>query len=90
MPKACTLSFCPDPGNVRTTADRLGTVLRSISVNGATLAILFHLEFPLPALRGIAILCHTAGLIGQAERPIGFILSMRAAEAVVCDGPRPA
>lgn len=45
-----------------------------ISVNGANLAILFGLEFPLPALKGIAILCRTAGLIGQAERPIGFIL----------------
>jgi citrate synthase len=44
-----------------------------------------------PALKGIGLLCRTAGLIGhlteEAERPIGFILSGAAAAAIEYDGP---
>ena len=47
--------------------------------------------FPLAALKGIGLLCRTAGLIGhlteEAERPIGFILSGAAAAAIEYDGP---
>jgi citrate synthase len=43
------------------------------------------------ALKGIGLLCRTAGLIGhlteEAERPIGFILSGAAAKAIEYDGP---
>jgi len=42
-------------------------------------------------LKGIGLLCRTAGLIGhlteEAERPIGFILSGAAAAAIEYDGP---
>jgi citrate synthase len=42
------------------------------------------------ALKGIGLLCRTAGLMGhlteEAERPIGFILS-GAAAAIEYDGP---
>lgn len=57
-----------------------------ININGAIPAILLDLGFPLRALKAIALLARTAGLIGhlteEAERPIGFILSGKAAEAI--------
>ena len=64
-----------------------------VNVNGPIPAILLDLGWPLPALKGIGLLCRTAGLIGhlteEAERPIGFILSGAAAEAIEYDGPKP-
>ncbi|MBO9517774.1 MAG: citryl-CoA lyase [Porphyrobacter sp.] len=61
-----------------------------INVNGPIPAILLDLGFPLSALKGIGLLCRTAGLIGhlteEAERPIGFILSGAAAAAIQYDG----
>lgn len=57
-----------------------------ININGAIPAILLDIGFPLAALKAIALLARTAGLIGhlteEAERPIGFILSGKAAEAI--------
>jgi citrate synthase len=57
-----------------------------VNVNGPIPAIMLDLGFPLAALKGIGLLCRTAGLIGhlteEAERPIGFILSGKAAEAI--------
>jgi citrate synthase len=62
-----------------------------INVNGPIPAILLDLGWPLAALKGIGLLCRTAGLIGhlteEVERPIGFILSGKAAEAIKYDGP---
>ncbi|MFC4253978.1 citryl-CoA lyase [Altererythrobacter xixiisoli] len=64
-----------------------------INVNGPIAAIMLDLGFPPSALRGIALLARTAGLIGhlteEQERPIGFLLSDKAAEAVSYDGPLP-
>src|SRR5690606_28038083 len=64
-----------------------------VNVNGPIPAILLDLGFPLAALKGIGLLCRTAGLIGhlteEAERPIGFILSGAAAAAIDYDGPAP-
>ena len=61
-----------------------------VNVNTAIPAILLDLGWPLPALKGIGLLCRTAGLIGhlteEAERPIGFILSGAAAAAIEYDG----
>jgi citrate synthase len=61
-----------------------------INVNGPIPAILLDLGFPLAALKGIGLLCRTAGLIGhlteEADRPIGFILSGAAAAAIEYDG----
>jgi len=63
----------------------LGRVL-PININGAIPAILLDIGFPLPAMKGIALLARTAGLIGhlreESERPIGFILSAEAAAGI--------
>jgi citrate synthase len=63
-----------------------------INVNGAIPAVMLDAGFPLGALKGISLLARTASLIGhlqeEGERPIGFILSGKAAEAIDYDGPR--
>jgi citrate synthase len=57
-----------------------------LNVNGAIAAVMIDAGFPLPALKGIALLARTAGLIAhlteERERPIGFVLSGKAAEAI--------
>lgn len=62
-----------------------------INVNGAIPAVMLDVGFPLAALKGISLLARTASLIGhlqeETERPIGFILSGKAAEAIGYDGP---
>ena len=62
-----------------------------INVNGAIPAVMLDVGFPLAALKGVSLLARTAGLIGhlqeESERPIGFVLSGRAAEAIGYDGP---
>lgn len=62
-----------------------------INVNGAIPAVMLDAGFPLAALKGISLLARTAGLIGhlqeESERPIGFILSGKAAAAIRYDGP---
>ena len=64
-----------------------------VNVNGPIPAILLDIGWPVTALKGIGLLCRTAGLIGhlteEAERPIGFILSGAAAAAIEYDGPSP-
>jgi citrate synthase len=74
----------------RVLPDALGRAL-PINVNGAIPAVMLDVGFPLAALKGISLLARTAGLIGhlqeESERPIGFILSGRAAEAIGYDGP---
>ena len=61
-----------------------------INVNAAIPSIMLDVGFPLAALKGIGLLCRTAGLIGhlteEADRPIGFILSGAAARAIEYDG----
>ncbi len=56
------------------------------NINGVIPAILLDLGFPLTSLKAISLLARTAGLIGhlteEANRPIGFILSGKAAEAI--------
>jgi citrate synthase len=63
-----------------------------INLNGALPAVMIDVGFPLAALKGIALLGRTAGLIGhlqeEAERPIGFVLSAAAADAIRYDGER--
>lgn len=62
-----------------------------MNVNAAIPSIMLDVGFPLAALKGIGLLCRTAGLIGhlteEAERPIGFIMSGAAAKAIEYDGP---
>jgi citrate synthase len=70
--------------------DLLGKGL-PVNVNGAIPAVMLDVGFPLAALKGIALLARTASLIGhlqeESERPIGFVLSGKAAEAISYDGP---
>jgi len=73
--------------------DSLGRTL-PINVNGAIPAVMLDVGFPLQALKGVSLLARTASLIGhlqeESERPIGFILSGKAAEAIDYDGSEPA
>ncbi len=70
--------------------DTLGRAL-PINVNGAIPAVMLDVGFPLGALKGVSLLARTAGLIGhlqeEIERPIGFVMSGKAAEAIAYDGP---
>jgi len=65
-----------------------------INVSGAIPAVMLDVGFPVSALKGVPILARTASLIGhlyeEVERPIGFIMSGHAAEAIEYDGPPPA
>lgn len=74
----------------RALPDALGRKL-PVNVNGAIPAVMLDVGFPLAALKGVSLLARTAGLIGhlqeESERPIGFVLSGRAAEAIGYDGP---
>jgi citrate synthase len=62
-----------------------------VNVNGAIPAVMLDVGFPLGALKGVSLLARTASLIAhlqeETERPIGFILSGKAAEAIQYDGP---
>jgi len=62
-----------------------------VNVNGAIPAVMLDAGFPLAALKGISLLARTAGLVAhlqeESDRPIGFILSGKAAEAIRYDGP---
>lgn len=70
--------------------EALGRAL-PININGAIPAILLEIGFPVTAMKSISILARTAGLIAhlqeETERPIGFIMSNAAAEAIAYDGP---
>lgn len=61
-----------------------------INVNGAIPAVMLDVGFPLAALKGVSLLARTASLIAhlqeESERPIGFILSGKAAAAISYDG----
>jgi citrate synthase len=61
-----------------------------VNVNGPIPAILLDLGFPVTALKGIGLLCRTASLVAhcteEADRPIGFILADRGAQAIEYDG----
>ena len=61
-----------------------------INVNASIPAIMLDLGWPVAALKGIGLLCRTAGLIGhlteEAQRPIGFVMSGAAAAAIAYDG----
>lgn len=61
-----------------------------VNVSGAIPAIMLDVGFPLGALKGIPILARTASLIAhlneESTRPIGFVLSHHAAQAIEYDG----
>jgi citrate synthase len=61
-----------------------------INVSSAIAAVLLDVGFPLEALIAVPILARTAGLLGhileESRRPIGFIMSHHAEEAIGYDG----
>jgi citrate synthase len=61
-----------------------------ININGVIPAILLEIGFPVTSLKSISILARTAGLLAhlqeETQRPIGFIMSNAAAEAITYDG----
>jgi citrate synthase len=61
-----------------------------INVNGAIPAVMLDVGFPVGALKGISLLARTASLIGhlheEIDRPIGFVMSGAAAQAITYDG----
>jgi len=66
----------------------------ALTVSGAIPAVLLDAGYPLQALKGVPILARTASLIAhlleEQQRPIGFVLSHAAAQAVDYDGSVPA
>jgi citrate synthase len=71
----------------------LGRTLK-INVSGAIPAVLLDAGYPLRAIKGVPILARTASLIAhlleEQQRPIGFVLSHAAAQAISYDGSAPA
>ena len=71
--------------------EALGRAL-PININGVIPAILLEIGFPVTALKSISILARTAGLLAhlqeETQRPIGFVMSHAAAEAIGYDGKR--
>jgi len=65
----------------------------ALNVSGAIPAVLLDAGYPLGALKGIPILARTAGLIAhlleEQQKPIGFIMSHAAAQAIHYDGELP-
>jgi citrate synthase len=65
----------------------------ALNVSGAIPAVLLDAGYPLAALKGVPILARTAGLIAhlleEQRRPIGFVMSNAAAEAIDYAGDAP-
>ncbi len=65
----------------------------ALNVSGAIAAVLLDAGYPLPALKGVPLLARTAGLIAhlleEQARPIGFVMSGAAAQAIGYDGEAP-
>jgi citrate synthase len=65
-----------------------------MNVSAAIPAVLLDAGFPLGALKGVPLLARTASLIAhlleEKSKPIGFVLSHAAAQAIDYDGPLPA
>jgi citrate synthase len=66
----------------------------AINVSGAIAAVLLDAGYPLEALKGVPLLARTASLVAhlleEQQRPIGFVLSHAAAQAIDYDGSTPA
>jgi citrate synthase len=64
-----------------------------MNVSAAIPAVLLDAGFPVGALKGVPILARTASLIGhlleEQARPIGFVLSHAASQAIGYDGDVP-
>jgi citrate synthase len=71
--------------------EALGRAL-PVNINGVIPAILLEIGFPVTAMKSISILARTASLLAHLQeetgRPIGFVMSHAAAEAIAYDGKR--
>jgi citrate synthase len=65
----------------------------AMNVSGAIPAVLLDAGYPVVALKGVPLLARTAGLIAhlleESQRPIGFVMSHAAEEAIAYDGAVP-
>lgn len=65
-----------------------------INVSGAIPALMLDAGWPVDAMKGVPLLARAAGLVAhlyeESQRSIGFIMSHKADEAIVYDGPAPA
>ena len=65
-----------------------------LNVSGAIPAVLLDAGYPLLALKGVPILARTASLVAhlleEQQRPIGFVMSHAASQAIDYDGDAPA
>ena len=66
----------------------------ALNVSGAIPAVLLDAGYPLQALKGVPLLARTAGLVAhlleEQQRPIGFVMSHAAGQAIAYDGEVPA
>jgi len=66
----------------------------ALNVSGAIPAVLLDAGYPLQALKGVPLLARTAGLVAhlleEQTRPIGFVMSHAAGQAIGYDGDVPA
>jgi citrate synthase len=64
-----------------------------INVTGAIPAVMLDVGYPAEAMKGLALLARTAGLVAhlyeESQRPIGFIMSNHADRAIEYDGAKP-
>lgn len=64
-----------------------------INVSGAIPAVMLDVGYPAAAIKGIPLLARTAGLVAhlyeETQRPIGFIMSNHADQAIAYDGEIP-
>jgi citrate synthase len=62
-----------------------------INVSGAIPAVMLDVGYPAAAMKGLPLLARAAGLVAhlfeESQRPIGFIMSNHADQAIVYDGP---
>ena len=65
-----------------------------INVSGAIPAVMLDVGYPADAIKGLPLLARTAGLVAhlyeESQRPIGFVMSNHADEAITYDGPQAA
>ena len=64
-----------------------------INVSGAIPAVILDAGWPLAALKAVPLLARAGGLAAhlyeESRRPIGFILSNHADQAITYDGAKP-
>jgi citrate synthase len=64
-----------------------------INVSGAIPAVMLDVGYPAKAMKGLPLLARAAGLVAhlyeESLRPIGFIMSNQADQAITYDGPQP-